>query len=106
MVTALTRKAYSEVDEFLELLNNEDREKIPQKLRNFFREEKDKSYTKGIILEKTIEEQNLLKETLAIIAFLNLQYWCESEEEKQRLMSIYNNNERKYQEKLREKYNL
>ena len=42
---------------------------------------------------------------MGIIALLNLQYWCEDENEKQRLKAIYAENERKYQEELREKYN-
>ena len=36
---------------------------------------------------------------------LNLQYWCKDENEKERLKSIYAENERKYQNELREKYN-
>ena len=36
---------------------------------------------------------------------LNLQYWCEDEEEKQRLKKIYSDNEIKHQQKLREMYN-
>lgn len=36
---------------------------------------------------------------------LNLQYWCKYENEKERLKSVYAENERKYQDELREKYN-
>ncbi len=36
---------------------------------------------------------------------LNLNYWCESEEHKKELISRYNDNEQKYQQELREKYN-
>ena len=36
---------------------------------------------------------------------LNLQYWCKDEKEKERLKNVYADNERKYQEELREKYN-
>ena len=39
-VSINTRQAYSEVDEFLGLISNEHRNKIPKKLREFFREEK------------------------------------------------------------------
>ena len=46
-----------------------------------------------------------MEETLALIAMLNLQYWCKDENEKERLKSIYAENERKYQNELREKYN-
>ena len=104
-VSINTRQAYSEVDEFLGLLSNEQRNKIPQKLRNFFTEEKDQSYKKEINPQIPIKEQNLKEETLGIIALLNLEYWCENETEKQRLKQVYAKNEENYQKALQEKYN-
>lgn len=100
-----TRQAYSEIDELLELITEEEKNQIPKKLRDFFKEEKDKSYHKNISYDIPIKEQNLKEETLAIIALLNLQYWCKDEKEKENLKIIYAENERKYQEELREKYN-
>ncbi|MBR0491942.1 MAG: hypothetical protein IJJ82_07885 [Clostridia bacterium] len=104
-VAITTRQAYSEVDEFLSLLSENLRNEIPRKLRDFFKEEKDNSYVKNIDKNIPIKEQNLKEETLAIIAMLNLQYWCKDEEEKNRLQRIYNENEKKYQEQLKEQYN-
>ena len=43
-VSVRTRQAYSETDEFSGSTNEEQRNKIPQKLREFFREEKDENY--------------------------------------------------------------
>ena len=99
------RQAYSEVDEFLKLLSEEKRNEIPKKLRKLFREEKDEKYFKNIDKNVPIKDQNLKEETLAIIALLNLQYWCKDEEEKKRLREIYAQNEKKYQNMLYEKYN-
>ena len=104
-VAITTRQAYSEVDEFLSLLSENLRNEIPKKLREFFKEEKDDNYVKNIDKNIPIKAQNLKEETLAIIAMLNLQYWCKDEEEKERLQRIYNENEKKYQEQLREQYN-
>lgn len=104
-VSINTRKAYSEIDEFLGLLNDEQRNKIPQKLRQFFREEKDENYIKGINPTEPIKNQNLKEETLGIIALLNLQYWCEDENEKQRLKEVYAKNEKVYQEMLQVAFN-
>jgi len=104
-VSINTRQAYSEIDEFLGLLNDEQRNKIPQKLREFFREEKDGDYIKGINPNEPIKNQNLKEETLGIIALLNLQYWCEDENEKQRLKEIYAKNEKVYQEMLQVAFN-
>ena len=100
-----TRQAYSEIDEFLGLLNDIQRNKIPQKLRDFFNEEKDQDYKKGIQPQIPIKNQNLKEETLSIIALLNLQYWCENENEKQRLKEVYAKNEEEYQQMLQAKYN-
>lgn len=104
-VSINTRQAYSEIDEFLGLLSDEQRNKIPPKLREFFKEEKDVNYKKGINSNVPIKNQNLKEETLGIIALLNLQYWCENEQEKDRLKEVYSQNEKKYQELLREQYN-
>ena len=93
-VSKATRRVYSEVDEFLKLLTDEQRKKIPKELKNMFRFEKDKEYIKIIDPTIDIEKQNLMSETLAIIAMLNLKYWCEDENEKEELKQIYINNNR------------
>ena len=100
-----TRQTYTEIDNFIELLDEYTKNKIPIKLRELFKIEKDKHYIKNINPNKPIDEQNLKEETLALIAMLNLQYWCEDEKEKARLKQVYLNNEKKYQEGLIEKYN-
>lgn len=104
-VSIKTRQAYYEVDEFLRLLSEEQRNEIPKKLRDFFKEEKDIEYIKNINKDIPIKDQNFKEETLAIIALLNLQYWCKDEEEKKRLQEIYAQNEKEYQDMLYEKYN-
>ena len=104
-ISITTRQAYSEVDEFLGLLSEEQRNEVPKNLREFFKEEKDPTFFKNIDKYIPIKDQNLKEETLAIIALLNLQYWCKDEEEKKRLQMIYAQNEKKYQEALYEKYN-
>lgn len=100
-----TRQAYSEIDEFLGLLSIDQRNMIPQKLRELFSREKDKEYIKGIDPTIPIKEQNLKEETLGLIALLNLEYWCQDELERERLKRAYGKNEKEYQETLREKFN-
>ena len=53
-VSINTRKAYSEIDEFLGLLSEEQRNKIPKKLREFFKEEKDQEYKKSRFKRRNI----------------------------------------------------
>ena len=100
-----TRQAYSEIDEFLGLLSIEQRNEIPQKLRQLFSQEKDRNYKKEINLTIPIKEQNLKEETLGIIALLNLEYWCKDDKEKERLKKVYAQNEKEYQIMLQEKFN-
>lgn len=94
----IMRQAYAEVDEILEIIEKDYLDKIPQKLRDFFKSAKDKNYSKKIDLVRPIEEQNFLDETMAIIAFLNLKYWCEDEKERERLIKVYKANENKISE--------
>lgn len=104
-VSINTRQAYSEVDEFLQLLSIEKRNKVPQELRELFAREKDINYKKVIVPTNSIKNQNLKEETLGIIALLNLQYWCEDETEKERLKKVYDQKEKEYQKMLKEKFN-
>ncbi len=96
MISNTTRRAYSEIDSFLELLGTKYKNEIPQNIREIFKTQKDSSHVKYMRNDIPIEEQNFMKETLAIIAFLNLQYWCKDEKEKQRFMKIYEENNAKY----------
>lgn len=100
MISQNIKEAYSEIDEFLKLLDEEDRNKVPEYLRMFFKDNKDPEYVKEIKKDIPIKQQNLKEETLALIALLNLKYWCDNEEERQRLIKIYSENEEKYNEIL------
>ena len=91
-----TRQAYSEVDEFLNIISRENRNKVPQYLIQFFKNEKDQNYNKGINPNIPIKNQDLKAETLAIIAWLNLEYWCQDENEKKRLREVYDRNEERF----------
>lgn len=96
--------AYAEIDEILNLLEDDYREKVPKKVRDFFKEEKMKDYYPEIDIEKPLIEQNLKRETMVLLAILNLNYWCENEKEKQRFLNELDKNEEEKKE-LEEKYN-
>ena len=101
-----TRKAYTEVDNFIELLDEYHKNKIPKKLREFFKNEKEEKYIKNIYRNIPIKEQNLLQVTLSLIEFLILQYWCDDEEERKRLRKIYTENEKTAMKQMRLKYDI
>lgn len=104
-ITKSTRIAYAEIDSFIELLPRAEKEKIPSKLKQYFKDEKDKETTKKLSMDIPIEEQNLQEETWNLIAMVYLKYLCEDEEEKKELEQIYDENEKKYREEMKEKYN-
>lgn len=97
--------AYSEVYAILKRMDQQYIDKIPRKLKNTIIEEMDKNYKPQIDSTVPLKEQNLNSKTYTILAMINLNYWCENEEHKNELILKYNENEQKYQEELRKKYN-
>lgn len=105
-LSTVTRQSYSEVNGIINLLDKREREKIPVKLREYFEKEKDIKYTKEIDASIPLKEQGLKRETIAIMAMLNLNYICDDENEKRILKEKYEKNEAIYQKELSEKYNI
>lgn len=105
MLSSSTRKVYSEVDNFLELLSEKTKNKVPQNIRDSFKRNKDPNYQKIINPNVAIKDQNLMRETLSVIAMLNLNYWCENDEERKRLMTLYRENDKKRSEAMEARLN-
>lgn len=106
MLDIQTRKAYTEILEVLKYIPKEYLSKTPKQILEVFEHEKLENYTVKINKQKPIDKNYLQKETLAIIAMLNLQYWCTNEELKKKLYEQYSKNEEKYQQELYKKYNI
>ena len=87
-------KAYVELLSFFELIDKKDYDILPKGLLKYLEENKDKNYCKKINPNISIEEQSLLPQTLDLIAFLNLKYWCKDEKEKNELRRIYYKNDK------------
>ena len=98
-------KAYSEVYSILNLMDNYYVEKIPMQLREIIKNERQEDYEPEIKTDVPLDEQKLQNKTFSILAMLNLNYWCESEEEKQELIKLYAGNDEKKEAEIREKYN-
>lgn len=99
------QETYSEVFGMLNMLGEGFINKLPEKLFNMIKEEKSSTYNPKYISDKSLSEQNVKRESLAMIALIHLNYWCETEEEKNELRAILNENEKKYQEEIAKKYN-
>ena len=97
--------AYAEVYEILSFMEPKYIDKIPLKLMEWFREEKLKDYKPNIEPTIPLDEQKLQKKTLIILAMLNINYWCEDENEKKELIKLYSENDKRKEEELRERYN-
>ena len=97
-ISLTTKQAYSEVDEYIELLTERERNKVPEELRTIFKEEKDSNYFKGINPNIPIKDQDLKSETLAIIALLYLNYWCIDNNDKNSLMRKLEVNDKIFKE--------
>lgn len=97
--------AYAEVVDILNNMKEEDKNRVPQKVINFFERNADKNYMKHISKYVSLAEQNIHEDTKTLLAILTINYWCDSKEEKDELIALYTENERVYQEELRERFN-
>ena len=86
--------AYAEVYEILNILEEEYVEKIPKKIVDFFEKERIKEYKPDIKANVPLIDQNLKRETFVLLAILNLNYWCNSQEEKREFLNKLNENEK------------
>ena len=92
-------RAYSEVYSFINTLGMEYIEKIPNKIYNTIKDNRDKEYNPVFKKEQTLKEGLLSHEALCLLSALNLQYWCNDNEEKNLLKQKYIENTKKEQEK-------
>lgn len=99
-------RAYAEVDYIINHMNQKYREKVPQKMLNFFGELKDPNYEVKVNPYIPLQNQGLQRYTLEIIALLHLKYWCEDEERKKELYNIMVRNQEKLEEQMRDRYSV
>ena len=92
---------YSEVYAILNMLGKEYINKLPKDIYNIIKEEKSTEYNPVYETTVALDKQDVKKETISIIAFLHLNYWC-NEEEKIKLRELFDENEDKNQEELKQ----
>lgn len=98
-------KVFAEVYGILSILGDNYIKRLPRKLYQLIDNSRDSNYFPKYTLNKPFHEQGIHKKSISMIALLHLNYWCNSEEEKNELRKILNNNETNLQEELRAKYN-
>lgn len=104
MIDARISEGISEVLVILKSIDNIYTEKLPQKFKEFLNNNQSSSYTPDIDLSKELKDMNLKKETRNILELMYLNYWSTSEEKKE-FMDMLSENEKKYQEEINKKYN-
>lgn len=97
--------AMSETLHYLKGINKEDVNKIPNKFMEFLKANASQNYECDFDYTKPLKELKLMDETRGLISMICLNYWCQTEEQKENFRKHLNRNEIKYQEELRKVYN-
>lgn len=95
---------YKKSKEILNYLPKSEVEKIPLKLRKFFEKVANSNYIVRIDPYKSLEQQKIKEKTKDLITVIYRNYWCNEEQRKWLDVKLIEN-EKKYEEKLREQYN-
>lgn len=90
MENNISPNTYSEVIFILKYIEPEYTLKVPKDIIDTFKKECNKEYLRELSADKTDPlERDYSKDALAIIAYLNLKYWCETNEEKKYYRDMY-----------------
>ena len=93
-------KRLVEVDTILNYLSRENYAKIPQEIIKAIKENMDKDYTWEYDETKKLEEQDLNRDTVAMLAYINTEYLL-NDKQKTYMERMYQENEQK---KLQKEY--
>jgi len=90
--TNLSPITYLEIYQILNLLGLDYINKIPKKLYKYIADNKS---------NEDVKMDSISKEAITFIAMLHYKYWTDSQEEKNELFEIFNENEKTYKENLK-----
>lgn len=97
-------KRLVEVSVILNHLNKSDYNKIPKEIIETIEKNKDIEYVWNYDETKELKNQNVSKDTIAILSYINMQYLL-NEEQKIAVQEIFNENQKKIENIKKEKYN-
>lgn len=97
--------AMCETLRYLKGINQDDLNKIPSKFIKFLNDNSSKNYECDFDYTKPLKELNISEEARGIIAMICLNYWCITDEQKEKFKSHLTKNELKFQKEMRRKYN-
>lgn len=83
MVDIMYQNALAEVEEILQNTEEELVAKIPNKIRQFIKENRNQEYMTNIVNAEPLNRQSILPETQALLALIYRSYWTTEEEKKE-----------------------
>ncbi len=93
------KMAYAEVGRILDILGDNYKKKVPSKIRELFYKEDNPQVDINL---SNINDKKISRKALIILSILNLKYWEDNPQKKQRLKIAYLENEVVYSEKFKE----
>ena len=105
MLTREVKLGITETITILSLANKDEIKKIPKKFMDFLNENADNEYKFEIGNEVSLKNLKIRKETKNILGMIAYNYWSDTSEKKAKFEEILKNNQKRYEEKLRDKYN-
>ena len=97
-------KRFVEVDEIVKHLPKKELSKIPNDVIDLIRKNKDSEYIWKYDSNKKLEEQNIHKDTIAILSYINTKYILEGNQ-KTLMKNLHYCNEKKSEKLKKEKFN-
>lgn len=99
-----TKEMYSEVYGILKALGDKYIDKLPKTVLKVITECKEENYNPEYSMSIPLKEQDINRKSLAMIALLHYNYWCETEEDRTKFKNMLETNEEKHQKEMKEKY--
>ena len=96
-------KRLVEVSVILKHLNKNEYDKIPKELIDRIEKNKDLEYIWNYNETKDLKNQNVSKDTIAILSYINMQYLL-NEDQKKFVQEIFSENQKKIENIKKEKY--
>lgn len=104
MVKEEYKESITEVMDILKHTKKEDVDKISPSFMKYLQSNVSTTYIPNLDHTYTIDKMQLKRETKVILAIIYRKFWCH-QEDKQSFDKILIENEKNYQEEMREKYN-
>ena len=98
------KKVLTEVYEILKHLSSENFKKIPSNVINLIKENMDKNYIFKYDISKSLQNQNISRDTVAVLSYINMEYLL-NDRQREFIENLHRQNEEDLEQQKRETYN-